>query len=47
VLPAYIIANSGEGAGGAKHKAVRSSAECIVRSWYMHHFATKTKKSVE
>lgn len=38
VLPAYIIANSGEGAGGAEHKAV-----CIVRSWCMHHFATKTK----
>ena len=30
VLPAYIIANSGEGAGGAEHKAV-----CIVRSWCM------------
>ena len=38
VLPAYIIANSGEGEGGAEHKAVRT-----VRSWCMHHFATRTK----
>jgi len=42
VLPAYIIANSGEGAAGAEHKAA-----CTVRSWCMHHLATKTENSVE
>ena len=40
VLPAYIIANSGERTVGAEQKAVRSCAQCTLTSRYMQHFAT-------